>query len=172
MSATDRTLIILRHAKSDYPPGVPDHQRPLNGRGRRDAPAAGRWLAESGHRIDRAVVSTAERTRQTWALAAEQLGESVPTGFDERIYLASWGQLLQVVAECPEEVATLVLVGHNPGCEDLAAGLAGPGSESGLLARMEVKYPTSAIAVLSLNDPWSQLRPAGAALRNFVVPRG
>lgn len=167
-----RTLIVLRHAKSDYPPGVADHERPLNARGRRDAPAAGRWLAESGLRIDRAVVSTAERTRQTWALAAGQLGEPVATGFDERIYLADWGTLLQVVADCPDDVETLILVGHNPGCEDLAAGLAGPGSHAEAMQSMAVKYPTSALAVLVLTDSWSRLRPGGAVLREFVVPRG
>lgn len=165
-----RTLYILRHAKSDYPAGVPDIDRPLAARGRRDAPAAGRWLAERD--VSRALVSPARRTRQTWQLASAQRDTEVPTVEDDRIYAAHPDELLQVVRGVADDPAGLVIVGHNPGCEELAELLAGPGSDEGALARLQIKYPTAAIATVVSDEPWDRWRPGSARLVGFVVPRG
>lgn len=167
-----RTLIVLRHAKSDWPVGVPDGQRPLSDRGRRDAPAAGRWLSQAGLVPDVALVSVAIRTRQTWQLAAAQLPQPVPTEFVEQIYAADWTDLLAVARSADPQCSTVIMVGHNPGSEDLATHLSGPGSDESALALMAVKYPTAAIAVLDVPGEWADLAPDSARLRSFVVPRG
>ncbi len=165
------TLIVMRHAKSDWPPGVPDEDRPLSARGRRDAPVAGQWLRDHLPQPPAgAVVSPAERTRQTWDLAGAAFGDAVPVTYDPRIYAASWTTLLEVVRDSDGD--TVVLVGHNPGCEELSAQLAGPGSDRAALAAMGVKYPTAGIAVLAVPGSWRDLAAGSAVLRAFAVPRG
>ena len=167
------TLVVLRHAKSAWPPGVADQDRPLNDRGRRDAPAAGTWLSEELPEVPGlAVVSPARRTQQTWGLVAPELRGDVPVRLDPDVYAATGAGLLGVVRGLPPQISTAVLVGHNPGCEDLADSLAGPGSDPGALAAMAVKYPTAGIAVLRLTVPWAAATPGSAALTRFVVPRG
>lgn len=162
------TLVLQRHAKSDYPPGVPDHDRPLAARGRRDAPVAGAWLAEHGPALDLALVSTAVRARQTWDLIAPAI-PTVATSLDGRIYEASVGTLLRVISEISEDVDSAIVVGHNPGLEDLAGYLATSGSVRDR-SRMSEKYPTSALAVLTSQHPWAQF--GDAELVAFEVPRG
>lgn len=166
-----RTLVILRHAKSDYPPGVPDHDRPLAERGRRDAPVAGRWIAEHVGSVDEVVVSTATRTRQTWELAGAAVTVTGGVRFEDRVYEAAPADLLAVLRETTPEAATVVLVGHNPGCEMLAESLAGAHDDAAW-DRMLAKYPTSGIAVLRFFHPWSDLAPGMARLEDFAVPRG
>ena len=154
------TLILLRHAKSDWSGGEPDHERPLAARGRRQAPEAGRWLAEHVAEIDLAVVSPAERARTTWSLAAAELTVTPPVRLDERVYGASSGSLLRVVRDLPDAVRTVVLVGHNPGLEDLASTLAG----------QWVSMPTSALAVLDVDGAWAETGPATVGLRTSGRP--
>ena len=149
-----KTLILLRHGKSDWSGDEPDHLRPLAPRGRRQVPEAGRWLADNVGVIDLAVVSPAERTRETWQLAAAQLEAPPPIREDDRVYAGSAHSLLGVVRELPAEVATVVLVGHNPGVEDLVAGLTG----------RWVWMPTSSLAVIALSGPWSAAASTGAEL--------
>lgn len=168
-----RTLVLLRHAKSAWPPGVPDQLRPLNPRGRRDAPAAGRALAALGP-IDLALVSPAARTGETFVAAAAELPQRPPMRADERIYQAGVGQLLAAIAEVPDEVGTLLVVGHNPGMEMLADYLvADDGSAD--YALMSLKFPTAGLAVIEVDRSWADLAsaPAGTArLAGFSVPRG
>ncbi|GGQ92769.1 SixA phosphatase family protein [Streptomyces asoensis] len=167
-----RRLVVLRHAKSAWPPGVPDHERPLGPRGRRDAPAAGRVLAGAGFLPDLALCSTAVRARGTWELAAATWDTPPPVRFDPRLYGAGAGELVDIVRETPAEVGTLLLVGHNPGLEELVLTLAGDGPAD-LLDEVRTKFPTSAIAVLTSHAPdWSALTPGTAALTATAVPRG
>ncbi|MET8948645.1 histidine phosphatase family protein [Streptomyces sp. NPDC004542] len=167
-----RRLLVLRHAKSARPPGVPDHDRPLAPRGRRDAPAAGRALAAADPLPDLALCSTAVRARQTWELASAQWGTPPPVRFDPRLYAAGAAELLQVVREVPPEVATLLLVGHNPGLEDLVLTLAGEALDDAL-DRVRAKFPTSAVADLTWYGPaWRDLTPGAALLTSMTVPRG
>ena len=149
------TLILLRHGKSDWSGGEPDHLRPLARRGRRQVPEAGRWLADNVGVIDLAVVSPAERTRETWRLAAAELAAPPPVREDDRVYAGSAHSLLGVLRELPGEVGTVVLVGHNPGVEDLVASLTGRG----------VPMPTSALAVIDLPGAWPAAGHAPAELR-------
>jgi phosphohistidine phosphatase len=165
-----RRLIVLRHAKSAWP-DVDDLDRPLAARGRRDAPAAGRWLRDDACLPDRVICSPARRTRETWEFVAEKLGATPPVSYDERVYDASMLTLLGVVHEVPESVRTLLLVGHNPGMQELTLALAGE-AVGDALQRAREKFPTSAIAVLTIPGPWSALAPGAALLADLVVPRG
>jgi phosphohistidine phosphatase len=149
------TLILLRHGKSDWSGGEPDQMRPLARRGRRQAPEAGRWLADNVGDIDLALVSPAERTRQSWRLAAAELAVAPPFREDDRIYGASASSLLGVVRELPADLKTIVLVGHNPGIEDLAS----------LLTGERVTMPTSALAVITVSGSWSTAAQHSAVLR-------
>jgi phosphohistidine phosphatase len=149
------TLILLRHGKSDWSGAEPDHLRPLAQRGRRQVPEAGRWLADNIGAIDLAVVSPAERTRETWRLAAAELTVRPTVREDDRVYAGTARSLLDVLRELPEQVATVVLVGHNPGVEELVASLTG----------RWVSMPTSALAVIDLPGPWSTAGDTAAELR-------
>ncbi len=167
-----RHLLVLRHAKSAWPQGVPDHERPLAPRGRRDAPAAGRALAEADLLPDLAVCSTAVRARQTWELASAQWGTPPPVRFERRVYAADVSDLLAVVHEAPAQVDTLLLVGHNPGLEELVLDLAGDGLDDAL-DEVRLKFPTSAIAVLAWRGTvWSDLASGTALLTDVIVARG
>lgn len=151
------TLILLRHGKSDWSGSESDHSRPLAPRGRRQAPEAGRWLAGNVGDIDLAVVSTAERARETWRLAASELPAPPPVREEPRVYAAAGSSLLRLVRELPDDLETVVLVGHNPGLEDLLVDLTGQWTP----------MPTSAIAVVDLPGSWpgpvapATLRAAG-----------
>ena len=127
-----RKLVLLRHAKSDWP-DVPDHERPLAKRGRRDAPAVGRWLGESGYVPDAVICSTAQRARQTWELVATGLAAVAPerspvpvVRFEPRVYEATVLGLLMLVREYDDAWHTAMIIGHNPGLAGLAEGLANP----------------------------------------------
>jgi phosphohistidine phosphatase len=170
-SSTARRLILLRHAKSAWP-DVADHERPLAGRGRRAAPAAGRWLRQSGHVPDLVLCSTARRARETWQLAEEELGARPRTTFEERVYGASAAELLDLARETPSGVRTLMIVGHEPSMSSLTLELASaqPGSDNGALERVRAKFPTAAIAVLACAGSWPELGPGQARLEEFVAP--
>jgi phosphohistidine phosphatase len=155
VAVVECTLILLRHGKSDWSGDEDDRHRPLAPRGRRQAPEAGRWLSSNLGRIDLAVVSPAVRARSTWDLASAKLAVPPPVRYDERVYGASGGDLLAVVRGLTEEERYVVLVGHNPGLEDLAETLTGGW----------VHLPTSALAVLALPGEWASVGGSGAALR-------
>jgi phosphohistidine phosphatase len=178
--ASVKKLIVLRHAKAAWP-DVEDRLRPLADRGRRDAPAAGRWLREAGRRldgfhidgfhIDRVVCSPAKRTRETWDLAAAELDDVPAPVYDGRVYAATTATLFTVVRETPAHVRTLVLVGHNPGMQHLTLALADEHSGEAL-ERAREKYPTSGVALFDVGVDWSALHPGQAHLAEFAIPRG
>ncbi|MFD5075288.1 SixA phosphatase family protein [Streptomyces sp. NPDC058371] len=167
-----RRLVVLRHAKSAWPVGVDDHERPLAPRGRRDAPAAGRALAETDLLPDLALCSTALRARQTWELAAGQWGTPPPVRFEPRLYAAGLPDLLDAVHAVPDPVRTLLLIGHNPGLEELVLELAGDCLDD-TLAVARAKFPTSAVAVLAWHGSgWRDLTFGTALLTDLIVPSG
>ncbi len=154
------TLIVLRHGKSDWSGDDADIDRPLAPRGRRQAPEAGRWLAQNVGRVDLAVVSPAERARATWELVVAELADPPHMREDDRVYAASARELLAVVQDLPDEAATAVLVGHNPGVEDLVS----------LLSGEWVEMTTSALAVLELTGSWAEAAPGTATLKTSGRP--
>ena len=169
-------LLILRHSKAEpgsY--GVPDIERPLAARGHADAPRMGAWLAHNEYVPDYIVCSSARRTRETLQLAAPALGAEIATAFEPAIYEATAMRLLTVVRRTPPKVRRLLLVGHNPGLEDLADDLIGTADEAAA-ERLAQKYPTSGLAVLTWTAPtaidtWAKLTPRSAHLQAFVAPR-
>jgi phosphohistidine phosphatase len=166
-----RWLVVLRHAKSAWP-DVPDVERPLGKRGHRDAPEAGTWLREHGRVPDLVLCSPARRTRETWQLAATTLKASPPVTYDGRIYDADVTLLLRTIADCAEQAASVLLIGHFPGVRDLTLHLAGDGSDGDALERVRTKFPTSGIAVLAIPTGWTELAPGVGRLTDFAVPRG
>jgi phosphohistidine phosphatase len=168
VSDSFRTLLLLRHAKSDYPDGVADHERPLAPRGIREAALAGDWLRAHAPAIDAVLCSTATRTRQT----LERTGVDAPATFAERLYDASPGTVIEEINGVDPSVETLLVIGHEPTMSNLALGLAAiDGSNPTAAENISTKFPTSAIALLRTGATWEQLALGGAALITFHVPR-
>lgn len=163
-----RTIVLLRHAKADWP-SVADHERPLADRGRLDAAAAGRRFADDGITPDLALCSTSARTRETWKLAAHELPHRPKTVYEERLYEASLGDLLALVTETPDEVRSLLLIGHNPGMHALADALASA-AEGDALARMTRGFPTAAFAVVTFPGTWKSVEHGVGRLTVFWAP--
>jgi phosphohistidine phosphatase len=163
-----RTLLLLRHAKSDYPAGVADHQRPLAARGQREAALAGEWLRAHVPAVDAVLCSTATRTRET--LARTRI--DAPVSYVDRLYDATPGAVIDEINGVDSEVATLLVIGHEPAMSSVALGLATPeGSNTTAAEHISTKFPTSAIAVLRTAEAWEQLTLSSAALVTFHVAR-
>jgi len=169
---TTRRLTLLRHAKSDWP-DVPDHDRPLAKRGRKDAPRIGRWLRAHGYVPDIVICSTALRTRQTWDLVAPELDGSAQVQFEPRAYAASALTLLYLCRELPTTCHAALLIAHNPGIEELAGSLgrARQGSaRQGAPEPAGLRFPTAAVAVFEFTGAWSALTPGEANLLDCTIP--
>jgi len=159
-----KTLVLVRHAKSSWDhPGVSDHDRPLNGRGQRDAPEMGRRLAEQGFAPDRILSSTALRARTTAQLIAEALGlDAADIILDERLYAASADEVLRVIGELDGEVGTAMVVGHNPETASLAHRFSSDIHE----------MPTCAVAEFTFDvDAWYELEDADPMSVRVQTPR-
>lgn len=168
VSEHPRTLILLRHAKSDYPHGVADHDRPLAPRGAREAGLAGDWVRANLPDVGAVLCSTATRTRET----LDRTGIDAPVRYVERLYESTPGTVLDEINSVGEDVATLLVIGHEPTMSQLALGLAGVrGTDPRTEARVATKFPTSGIAVLHVEGAWHHLELGGAALVGFHVPR-
>jgi phosphohistidine phosphatase len=165
-----RQLLILRHAKSSWDSDAPtDFERPLSKRGQHDAPRMGAWLRQQGCIPDYVVSSPAKRAKQTVRRVCEALAiETDQTHWEPRIYEASPGTLLHVLADCPDKAETVLLVGHNPGLESLVEYLCGdrtPAPTDGKL------LPTATVARLAMPDDWGQLETGCAHLISITRPR-
>ncbi len=165
-------LVLLRHAKSAYPPGVADYRRPLGERGRRDAPAAGEKVRQRLGDPDLVLVSGATRTRETWDLARTAWPHPPHVVFDDRIYEASVDELMLLLREVDASRARVLLIGHNPGLEDLAFVISDGQGDPEATTAMGTKFPTSALALFDLDRPWAHLAAAHGRLRSFDVARG
>lgn len=164
-------LLLLRHAKSAWPDGVADIDRPLGERGRKTAPLMGDYMARHKLVPDLALVSTARRAQETWQLVASALPSSVAVETTRAIYAVGASQILGAIQATAPAVRTLLVVGHNPGMEDLAHELVGSGDADARM-RMAQKFPTAALAVLKFEGTgWSELAPGDARLTRFVTPR-
>jgi phosphohistidine phosphatase len=162
---TGHRLYLLRHAKSSWKDhGLADHDRPLAPRGRRAAKAIGRYLRDQGIEPELVLCSSATRARETLeriALARAQI--------EPELYRAGADTLAARLHQVPAAVASVMLIGHNPGMQELALLLARPGPE---LGELEAKFPTGALATLALPGPdWRTLDRGTAELIGFVRPR-
>lgn len=170
-----RRLIVMRHAKSAWPPGVEDHDRGLEPRGRAAAAAVGAWLRGAGAIPQAALVSTARRTRETWDLTARSLFAEDPAPeprFLDRLYLASAEEMLEALrAEAPPEAAVLLMLGHNDGTRNFAEALCGGRAERSADARAFDKFPTGAAAVYEHRGDWAEAAFGALRLAAYVQPR-
>jgi phosphohistidine phosphatase len=166
-----KRLILLRHAKSSWTEGVEDHERPLSDRGRRAAPVMGHYLQKAGLHPDLVLVSTARRAQETWSRTLRALKGPIEARNSREIYAASPDKLLDVIHGVDPSVRTLMLVGHNPGLEDLARSLMmDSGGEPG--ARMREKFPTAGAAVLTFAvDSWADIAAGSGSLDRFATPK-
>ena len=166
-----RRLLLLRHAKTERAePGERDRDRKLTERGRTDAPVIGNYIVRHHLIPDLVLVSPAARTQETWALVAATFAKPPRFATDDRIYNASSEPLAELIRESGA-AQTLLVVGHNPGLQDLALQLVGSG-EVGMRAALNEKLPTSGLVVIDFAfDDWSRLHDHSGRLERFVSPR-
>ncbi len=176
MSRTDpindmpRELLILRHAKSD--PGTAatiDFERPLAKRGKADAPRVGSWLYREGLVPDYVVSSPAERARQTAQRVCKAM--EFKTGhivWDKKVYEADVPTLLGALARCPADAWLVMLVGHNPGLEDLVRYLVGDEIDEPADGKL---LPTAAVARIEMPQAWDSLDPGCGHLVGITRPK-
>jgi phosphohistidine phosphatase len=168
-----RRLTVLRHAKSSWgDKDLDDFNRPLNDRGWKSARRIGKEMKRRKMRFDFAVASPAARVRETIDGLVETYGSpTFPIHFDSRVYMATAPDLIKVVREIPSHAKAVLLVGHNPGLEQLIVALA-KDDRSGLRARVADKYPTGALAVIEFDiDAWREVGEARGELTDLIVPR-
>ncbi len=164
MVSTVKQLWLLRHAKSDWDdPGLPDHDRPLNDRGHKDASLMGEYIHERHIQFDLVLCSSALRTRQT--LEHLQLGVAAEVIYDTKLYRATAQDLLDYLARTVDPASSILLVNHNPSITELAAMLAIDPDEIYAL-------PTAALAELHLPiDSWNDITPRIATVESFTTPK-
>lgn len=167
-----RSLMLLRHSKA-VPAGgnLRDHERMLDPRGREEAAKMGVYMARHGLVPDEVIVSTASRTRETWALAAPAFAAPPLAVFDERLYDAAPDTILEVAKAAPQRSKSLLLIGHNPGLHKAAVMLLATGDVEARERLIEQLPTTGLVTIEFAFDDWKQLRPQSGRLDHFVTPR-
>lgn len=167
-----RRLMLFRHAKSDRSaPGAVDRDRPLERRGKEAAPRIGAYMTRHGLLPDSVVCSPARRTRETWSLVAAAFSKPPSVTFEERVYNATANTLLDVARKTSNDVHSLLIIGHNPGLQDLAALLIASGDVEAR-ERLHEKFPTAGLVVIDFAyDDWQKLHRQAGRLDRFVTPR-
>lgn len=164
---TERTIVLLRHAKADRPVRTADVDRPLTARGHADANAAGAWLARRQLLPDLVICSPSKRTRQTWHSVAVALGEASPTvQYEGRVYDGRAGDLLDLIRAADDGVSTVLVIGHNPTVSQLSE-LLDPGAETD-----SDGLRTSGLAVHRFEGSWAECGPGTAPLTGSHTARG
>ena len=159
-----RTLLLLRHGKSDWDHELPDHQRPLSKRGRKAAKAMGKYLAKTGPQPHQVLCSDARRTSETWEILADAGwgAAAPPCELLPELYLASAEGLLRRIRQVEAEAETLLIIAHEPGCSGLVQMLTG--------ARL--RYPTAALARIDTpHENWRALEENEGELRLLLPPK-
>jgi phosphohistidine phosphatase len=166
------TLSLFRHTKSSWDnPKLKDHDRPLSARGEHDAPRMGAFIAAQGLIPERVLCSTAARTRATLALAMPAWSPPPVITFDKALYLADWDKVLLRLQDAREPAAHMMLIGHNPGLQDLAATLIGRGNREERMAIAQ-KFPTAALAVIRFETAkWADVVSGSGRLDVYMAPR-
>ena len=162
-------LYLLRHAKSSWDdPELSDRERPLATRGVRAARRLARYARRRGIAVDVVLCSPARRARQTLELVEASLAGRAEVRVEDGLYGASAEDLIARLRRLPDAVGSVLLVGHNPGLQDLTAMLAGTGPAA---RQPGQRFPTGALAALAVPEPWAALGPGRAKLVDLVVPR-
>ncbi|WP_420137600.1 SixA phosphatase family protein [Sphingomonas sp.] len=168
-----KRLTLLRHAKSGDDGSVArDFDRPLNAKGRRAARAIGRHMREAGLRFDAVVASPALRVAETLQEVASGYGAALDPQWNKTLYLAPVSELLDAIHAAPPEADSLLLVGHNPGLEQLVLMLVPSADPNSPRDEIAIKYPTASLAELEFPvDRWDAVAADGGTLVRFVRPR-
>jgi phosphohistidine phosphatase len=168
-----KTLAIFRHAKSDWNDArLRDFDRPLNTRGRKGAEKMGAYIRGQNWRFDRVLASPAVRVTQTIEISAQAAGGTPPVIWDRRLYLASSDVLQDILRGQEGDPGSIILVGHNPGLEDLILDLVPDDGTCPLRDVVEEKFPTAAFAIVELDiDSWSDIREECGRLTHLTRPR-
>ena len=171
MTSRPRMLYLLRHAKSSWSDdGLDDHDRPLAKRGEEAVVRLRRHIAGAGVAPELVLCSSARRTTMTLEGIAPAFPASTTIVIEEGVYGAPADRLLARLHDVGDDLASVLLIGHNPGLESLAVMLVGHGAAE-LRRRIAEKFPTGALASLAFDGGWHDLAAAGATLQAFVVPR-
>ncbi len=166
-----RRLMLLRHAKSDWPEGVDDHERPLAKRGKQASPLMGIYMAEEGLLPDLVITSTARRARETWELVRAAFARDIAQNREPRFYDAPALNIMDIIKKTRPDVHVLLLVGHNPGFHELALRFIGEARQSDLL-RLQQKYPTAGLVVIDFDvESWTDIGEDLGQLQRFVTPK-
>jgi phosphohistidine phosphatase len=170
-----KRLFLLRHAKSLRDESMNDKDRPLNARGRADAPTMGAYMHKQRYIPDRVLCSSAKRTVETWMMLAPELETAPQPTLLDSLYLAASGSIVRIIRQDGREATALLVIGHNPGLEDAARKLiANPLSvkERELVGEIETKFPTGALAVLEFDiQAWSEVAEGAGKLVDFARPK-
>ena len=168
-----KTLGLFRHAKSDWhDPRARDFDRPLNLRGEKGAGLVGRHIFDHDVKWDKVIASPAVRVAETIELAAKATGRPIAVNWDRRIYLASSATLLDLLREQKDDPGSVLMVGHNPGLEDVIFDLVPDDGTSPLRDVVELKFPTASFAVLELDiEHWNELKDRCGKLVHLIRPR-
>jgi phosphohistidine phosphatase len=159
-----KSIVIARHAKSDWSTGLSDHDRPLNGRGKQDAPRMGKALEEIGFKPDVILSSTALRARGTAEAVARTLGFHQGVRSDANLYEASHNYVVSVLQRLPDSINNAALFGHNPTLEQVVVYL--------LQMQGGIVIPTSGMVCLEANiQQWAALAPGQCQLKWFLIPK-
>jgi len=165
-----RRLFLVRHAKAEPPTGGGDYERPLSGRGRKDAARIAGALAARAMLPDALVHSGAARTKETAEIFVSKWATPVPIEEEVGLYDAPQEALFERIRALRDDRERVALIGHNPGVGELASSLAGSGAQSAL-RRMQIKFPTCAVAALDFNvDRWRRIERRSARLTLFLAP--
>lgn len=167
------SLTLLRHAKSSWDDAIPrDFDRPLNKRGEKAAFFMGSWVKREALTFDHVVASPAVRVIDTIDHFVKGSGQRIDATWDRRIYLASSATLLDVLRDQSDQYSDLLMVGHNPGMEDLVFDIVPDDGSSPLRDVVWEKYPTGALARLELDvERWADVDRKCGKLTHFVRPR-
>lgn len=167
-----RQLFLVRHAKSSWDdPAMDDFDRPLTDRGRKSAKAMGKYLETNKIRPAVILCSAARRTRETLAAMDSRL-RGVSVTVEDGLYEAGRGDLADRLRQLDDHLGSVMLIGHNPGLERLAAALAGGHGDAKCLERLDKKFPTGTLAVLQTDiRHWAELDDGTCRLTGFVRPK-
>jgi phosphohistidine phosphatase len=164
-----KRLFLLRHAKSSWDdPALPDHERPLAPRGRRASKLVAEHLRRGRIEPELVLCSWSRRTRETFAAIAEGIDGPVDVRFERNLYETSAAEMLERLHRVDDEVDSVMVIGHHPAIQDLALNLARGGPQADRITR---KFPTAALATLTLSGRWRDLGPGTADLVAFVRPK-
>lgn len=168
-----KKLHLLRHAKSDWTdPVARDFDRPINKRGRLGARLMGQYLQQERLNFDQVIASPALRVAETIDEVSRAYGKRLEPTWERRIYLASSASLLDILREVDDQILSLLLVGHNPGMEDLILDLVPETDGDGFRSAVCEKYPTATLAVIEMDiDHWRDAGSGLGRLSRFIRPR-